>query len=295
MGSTQVLSGHHVMFKFLLPWLSWGIFVFIISVAAIFIRLRIRSRQTSAVDHKIKVFQLSKVGSSLLDCEDAFEVSSDNKRIAVADGVSQSFAAQIWAQKLVKSLVLGQNNQDLENLISTTATDWKITVDTLMGPEATWNIKKKAEDGAQATFVSVALEDIKDSLAWHAELIGDSIVVEIVSTVNGPEKVTVYPPNYSEILEQNPETVSSQKPFIRGTIYSHNGKLSKGSQLLVMTDALAKFLSKSLTFGVSITAVFPFLFDAEELQDSSFETWVDHQRPKDLDDDDLTLVQVVYG
>lgn len=283
------------MFKFLLPWLSWEIFVSIVSVVAILIRLCIRSRQTSAVDHKIKVFQLSKVGSSLLDCEDAFEISSDKKRIAVADGVSQSFAAQIWAQKLVKRLVLGQNNADLENLISTTATDWKLTVDTLMGPEAAWNIKKKAEDGAQATFVAVALEGRKGSLTWHAELIGDSIVVEILPLVDGSEIVIVYPPNYSEILEQNPETVSSQKPFIRGTIYGHTGKLSKGSQLLVMTDALAKFLSKSLTFGVSITAVFPFLFDAVELQDSSFEAWVDHQRPKDLDDDDLTLVQVVYG
>lgn len=282
------------MFKSFLPWFSWVIIVFVV---AIYIFLRIRSRRvvSQSQDHKIKVFQLSKVGSSLLDCEDAFEISSDKKRIAVADGVSQSFAAQIWAQKLVKRLVLGQDDEDLENLISATAGDWKLTIDTLMGSDAAWNIKKKAEDGAQATFVTVALEGKEDSLAWHARLIGDSIVVEIVSSVDGSEKVIVHPPNYSEILGQNPETVSSQKPFVRGIIYGHTGELSKGSQLLVMTDALAKFLSKSLTFGVSITTVFPFLYDVEELQDSKFEEWVDTQRPKELDDDDLTLVQVVYG
>lgn len=295
------------MFKSLLQWLSWEIIVFIVFVIVTSVSLRvcIRSRWTSAVrsksqiivtqDYRIKVFQLSKVGNALLDCEDAVEISSDKKRIAVADGVSQSFAAQIWAQKLVNRLVLVRGNEDLEDLISTTANDWQITVDALLGSDAAWNIKKRVKDGAQATFVTIALEAREDSLVWNARTIGDSIVVEIMSPVEGSKKVIVHPSNFSEILAQNPETVSSQKPFVRGVIYSHTGELSKGSQLLVMTDALAKFLSKSLTFDVSIATVFPFLYDVEELKDIKFEAWVDRHRPEELDDDDLTLVQVICG
>ena len=249
---------------------------------------------TKIVDYRVRVFQLAKIGNSLFECEDAFAISDDKKRLAVSDGVSQSFASRLWAQILVKHLVDSGTPLTLEAVVAETAKRWQSEVDSQLNSNTSWNVRKKLEDGAQATFANLVFESTDDCLLWEAELLRDCVVAQLSGLTDLSHGVIFHPSNYLDLLNSNPDTVSSRPPYIRGTPKSCSGEIPIGAQLLVMTDALAIYMSKMFTEGTSILDIFPFL--SEEIQDpyAEFEQWANSLRPDELEDDDLTLVEVFY-
>jgi len=54
---------------------------------------------------EIRAFIYHKEAEKYSDCQDYFEISSQNNRIAVSDGMSQSIYPQWWAEILAKAYI----------------------------------------------------------------------------------------------------------------------------------------------------------------------------------------------
>jgi hypothetical protein len=251
--------------------------------------------KTKISDHKIRAFQLAKIGDSLFECEDAFAISDNKNRLAISDGVSQSFASRIWAQTIVKHLVKSEIPSDIEILILEAAKEWQFEVESQLNPNTQWNVRKKIEVGAQATFASLIFEIQGNSLQWAAQLIGDCAVAQISVQSDLSHGVTLCPSSYLDSPNGNPDTVSSQPPYVRGTPISYQGVMHAGDRLLVMTDALAIYMAQMANEGACISSIFPFLSEDTQNPYVAFEHWANSLRPSEIEDDDLTLIEIGYG
>ncbi len=249
--------------------------------------------KTKISNHKIRAFQLAKIGDSLFECEDAFAISDNENRLAISDGVSQSFASKIWAQTIVKHLVKSEIPSNIEILILEAAKEWQFEVESQLNPNTQWNVRKKIEAGAQATFASLIFEIQDNSIQWAAQLIGDCAVAQISVQSDLSHRVTLCPSSYSDSPNSNPGTVSSQPPYVRGTPISCQGVMHAGARLLVMTDALAIYMSQKVIEGVCIFSIFPFLSEDTQNPYADFEHWANSLRPSEIEDDDLTLIEII--
>ena len=103
------------------------------------------------------------------------------------------------------------------------------------------------------------------------------------------------PSSYLDSPNGNPDTVSSQPPYVRGTPISYQGVMHAGDRLLVMTDALAIYMAQMANEGACISSIFPFLSEDTQNPYVAFEHWANSLRPSEIEDDDLTLIEIGYG
>jgi len=246
------------------------------------------------VDLRIRIFQTGKSSESAIDCEDSVSISANKRRVVIADGVSQSFESGLWARTVTKHLLKTEIEKSEESAIASAAAEWVSLVEGNLTPSTSWNVRKKVEDGAQATFATVVFE-VKDGTgSWCSKIVGDCLVVEIPSPKEFSSQLRLHPTDYSESRKSKPDTISSREPFVRGELRSFRGFVSVGARVLLMTDALGVFFAKKNLEGVPIARIFPFLSKDCINPGEEFKSWADALRPSEIDDDDLTLVEVTY-
>lgn len=251
-------------------------------------------------------YWLQKAGNRPDDYEDAYAVSPNGDRLAIADGATETSFAAEWARKLVQEWVI--SSIPSLDLAADGLGQWMQALQVAWSDGVNWDALPwyavdKAAAGAFSTFLGVEL--IRDELAepanvhgqvhtnelvrWRAVAVGDSCLFHIR---NGC-MLRAFPIECYEQFGNCPYLLSSI-PASNSEMarYTHvaDGALSAGDQIVLATDALAAWLLQAHGRGekpwVSLSAlkeIGEFVSFIDELRDTG-----------QLRNDDVTLVISEY-
>jgi serine/threonine protein phosphatase PrpC len=191
----------------------------------------------------IKAYIYHKKAEKYSDCQDYFEIKSQNKNItyiAVSDGMSQSIYPQWWAEILVKAYTKsGKIPTDIE--LSTYQKEWQKKLETEIEIRESqgknpWRLKNAIAEksGAGATLCGITLEKKK----WACGCIGDSCLI-IVKKDFSIEICT----SQKGAFGNNPDYLDSFTTG-RGQFKTFDGTYEDTELMLVASDPFTELFQK---------------------------------------------------
>jgi hypothetical protein len=188
----------------------------------------------------IRAYIYHKKAEEYSDCQDYFEISSQNNRIAVSDGMSQSIYPQWWAEILVKSFI--ENGEIPEgNVLKSCQDEWQRRVndevkrreDNGINP---WRLKNTIAEksGAGATLCGLTCEESK----WTCDCIGDSCLILIKKDFNIDINTS-----QDGAFDNYPDYLDSYTTG-RGQVKKFEGVYDDAEMMLLVTDPFAELFQK---------------------------------------------------
>ena len=220
-----------------------------------------------------------KSGHAATEYEDAYAVSPDALRIAVADGASETSFARQWAELLVQGFV-----HEAPTVVA--LTDWVAPLraawgEAQKGKATAWYSEAKARDGAFSSLLGLAIEGER----WRALAVGDSCLF----IVRAGKLERSFPFTRAAQFNNSPMLVSSVakgQGQMADAATTAEGELQTGDRLLLMTDALAQWFLVEAEMGRRPWGALAKLTTPEH-----FTNWLDLLRGgRALRNDDVTLV-----
>ena len=235
------------------------------------------------------IFRTSKSDETIESCADWANIDHGRQMFTIADGVSQSFNSAKWAEILVSRADSTKNLKEFIDDVQRFAEDWELDCSVLLTDEDPHSfVRQKQQQGAQSTIANLRLVKRGELQYWQFSTIGDSLLV-VLDTSEGSRTIQRLAPwSKIESFPGSPDVVASKTPYIRGHVKAFEYPASKHQELLLMTDALARYLVSRASIGGEIDEFFPFLNNSE----IPFQKWVDDARAEGLQDDDSTLIHV---
>ena len=237
---------------------------------------------------RIRGFTVSKIETSLARNCDQFAVSNNGQVIGLSDGASRSFNSHEWARKLVR-FALTQTEIPLSKI------NWAKFA------QSTLRRVKRADDahvriarsrGSQATLMRLQVSQFdSETIQIRIEAIGDCLFCIIPNEHNSSSDIMAWPFEGVENFPELPSVVSSVQPSIRGNFEDPQVFFcGTSTTVLLMTDALGRYVCSKLAAGYEILEILPFLNSGVE-----FEEWARVCRKNgEVENDDLTLVEVSF-
>jgi hypothetical protein len=231
----------------------------------------------------IQRFSVQKAGNDISECEDIWNYVKGDRlcSIALSDGATESSFSQEWAEELVTAFI----NRDPHTLnwLAKSQQNWQ---QWLENENLSWFAKRKAEQGAFATFLGL---EILGDLSWKAIALGDSCLFVVR---NCELRITNYELRKSFPLKQSEEF--GNRPRLIGT-YSNNeqicfseinGVAKIGDRFYLATDAIACWILKQLEANQD-----PWVKLDEISSQDMFVNWVNELRDRhEIANDDTTLL-----
>lgn len=244
---------------------------------------------------EVKAFLCQHKTENYEDCEDRFCVNQDTKSVAVADGMSQSFLPEYWADLLCRRF-------------SESTDDWIPTHDSVKELESSWNklrdiyadleekknnpysylIRNRIAEGESAacTFVGIRFLSSR-KLKYH--ILGDSSMIifregklkseDIISTHKG--KFDSFP----DFFDSNHLRGGKGKPLDKEI------EISDKDTILLVTDPFSDFFYEKVKSGNDCSE---YLQEVKKLNShEDYEKLVEKWRSGGMHDDDSTLVVII--
>lgn len=225
-----------------------------------------------SVGHQI--FTVPKAGADAAS-EDAADVRVEAwpVRAAVADGATESAFAGLWARTLVEELLAqpAATEEAYAAAVEAGRASWAAAVADRLD-DRPWYVRAKAEEGAYATALGVALHE---DGTWAAVAAGDCCLFHL----RDERPVATWPYDAPDAFTNRPSLVPSRPGRPVPAPRTTSGRWQSGDALLLATDAVAAWLlRRGPTRGL-------------EVPPSTFGEVVEHARAKGvLRNDDATLL-----
>lgn len=242
----------------------------------------------------LRRFWLPKAGNAPAECEDAHAADAGLRRLAVADGASDSYDSGRWARLLATAFVDVAPPAHAEGLgrwVAELAGCWRAALDFEHLP---WNQQAKAQHGAHCTFLGVELDLAEHADAapgapcggWRAIAVGDACLFQ----VRQGRLLRAFPLERADQFGLTPALLATS-PAYRGPgleqLAQAAGELRVGDALVLATDALARWLLAADGAGERPWERLPD-------DDSAFAALIDvERRAGRLRNDDVTLLRWV--
>ncbi|WP_190399006.1 protein phosphatase 2C domain-containing protein [Pseudanabaena sp. FACHB-1998] len=188
-------------------------------------------------------FSLQKAGNTIAECEDIWHYAESDRQfsIALSDGATESSFAREWAEELVRSFVkrdVSSNQDDCEKRA------WLLPLQTywqqwLASQNLSWFAKRKAEQGAFATFVSL---EIFPNKKWKSLAVGDSCVF----ILRDRQLHKSFPLQSSQEFNNRPRLIGTHLAAHNISILQIEGDWQNGDRFYLVTDAIACWILKQL-------------------------------------------------
>jgi hypothetical protein len=242
---------------------------------------------------RVRRHWLPKRGNSSEEYEDASACSLDHRRIAIADGATESSFAGLWARLLVDGFC-GQRDS-----LPTAWAAWLPPLQQRWASEAgarplPWFAENQFQLGAFATFLGVVLDAPTGNSSrwtWQATAVGDACLFH--QTPKGLQQA--FPVTRSEDFGNTPWLIGSRglPALVAAEREVHAwGELSRGDRLWLMTDALAQWFLLEREEGRSPHESLEAVLNAAS-PDDAFAGFANAARDAGaLRNDDVTLVAV---
>jgi hypothetical protein len=223
-----------------------------------------------------------------------------NSLVGIADGVSQSYQPGLWAEKLLATI-----DEQCQNI-----RDGETFENTLIGVsssspsekavETSWYGKRLEARGGQSTVLWCRDGLTKRFVLWNRtqrtlrlSAVGDCQAFVISRS---GEFVSGWPFGKGVEYPAANGAVSEIAPHIRGEFQSIDLSIPNSCQVLIVTDALGRYLHSRLTlengWGVNgfMSTIFPLASSSRGDVSDAFAIWVAKERKDQLADDDTTFV-----
>lgn len=235
------------------------------------------------------IYRTSKSDEPIESCADWAKADHSRQVFAIADGVSQSFNSSKWAEILAMKADSTKNLEKFIDDVQQFAQEWDSDCASLLTDDDPHSfVRQKQQQGAQSTLATLRLIKRGEMQFWQFSTIGDSLLV-VLDTSEGYRSIKRLTPwSQLDLFPGSPDVVASKVPHIRGHVKAFEYPASKHQELILMTDALARYIVVRATIEGEIDELFPFLNNSG----ISFQTWVDNTRTKGLQDDDSTLIHI---
>lgn len=202
---------------------------------------------------KVKLFFSQKLGNEPNEYEDSFYYNLAKRKFAIADGVSESCFAKLWADLLTKHFVESNISlfsveefscknivKVLQSFVLSAQKEWNQKIN---WKDLPWYVEEKTRKGAFATFLGLELKiDYykEDQYLWRAVAIGDCCLFQI----NGKQLITSFPIFNSTQFSNTPPMISSKLSFdaYECKICAMEGIVEANEKIILATDAIAKWI-----------------------------------------------------
>lgn len=231
----------------------------------------------------IQSFSVQKAGNAIAECEDIWHFVKRNPMVSIAlsDGATESSFAREWAKELVTAFV----NRDLPwQEVYDCAANWLLPLQTtwqqwLAHQNLSWFAKRKAGEGAFATFVSL---EVFADLSWKSLAVGDSCLF----LVRDRSLQKSFPLQNSHEFNNRPKLIGTNVQAANIRILQIHGDAKSGDRFYLATDAIACWIFKQLEANQD-----PWLKLDEISSDDLFANWVTELRDRhEIANDDTTLL-----
>lgn len=231
------------------------------------------------------VFSCPKLGELEDSNADSCAVDLAVGKFAIADGVSQSFDPRTWSRLVSEFAVSGA-----EQISAISIEELSREMNMEVPEDEPWYISEMRDRGSQSTFLSISLERRDLGTFLNLRSVGDCCAFHI----RAGKVFDSWPFRKENDFPSRPTAVMTKAPFILGEVASQGWYLGDSDEVILATDAMARFLVKAVqrNADIEVASVFPFL-DIETRQDEMFLEWADSARRDGvLEDDDLTLMRI---
>lgn len=199
----------------------------------------IGQRSMSTWQVQTRQFLLPKSGHQLSECEDAIGINQTARRFAIADGATEAFDAQSWAQRLAHDWVQVEPAAlTLEKFRTWVAEQGESLHDSWRRLRLSWYAEEKAQTGSFAAFVGVQLDLEVNAPGWRAIALGDACLVHC----RNQAILKTLPVSHYESFNMTPLLVPSHASMHDAALQRvvvDCGTLEHGDMLLLLSDAAA--------------------------------------------------------
>ncbi|MGQ9865991.1 MAG: hypothetical protein ACUVSQ_06855 [Pseudanabaenaceae cyanobacterium] len=225
----------------------------------------------------VTAYILVKGGNDPQDCEDVCGWDTATGRYALADGATESSFAREWGEMLVASFLAAPRFAvDVEPWVRPLQRRW---AEHWQGRSLSWFAKRKAQLGAQATFLGL---EIGAQGAWRAIALGDSCLF----WWREGQLLEGFPLKSSAAFGYRPSLVTSVGPNPPAQLTA--GQARPGDEFWLVSDALGRWLWQQLEGGES-----PWGESQPWVDGAAFALWVERARAAGhLANDDTALLRV---
>lgn len=219
-------------------------------------------RCTEVIPVEVSAFSMQKLGNKPSQYEDSYYYELRKRKLAVADGASESCFAKSWADLLTSSFVQSDLSlfrlsdfevqtvkQAFEPILASIREEWTRKIDWASLP---WYIEEKSKRGAFATFLGVEFKRMrrkrKRLYKWRAVAVGDCCMFLLDDT----QLQGSFPLTSSSEFGITPCLLSSNSNISSKTLWSIKEglvKVGKSSRLVLATDAVAKWILQMAESG----------------------------------------------
>jgi len=229
---------------------------------------------------RVRSFQIQKKSTERFDnCQDKIRLDINEGKFAVADGATQGFKSEVWADEISKSFV--QSNQDdfVSGLKSLAESFNSLPLDNETGPMAFLE-KKKKQRGGNTAFLGVKVNEEDESIDFLA--VGDSCAFMFCK-----DEITSWPFKNLDELNQCQSSINSKQ--ILEEDYSldvrvEKIKYTKLDEIWICSDALSRFILKDF----SILARLKSFSNFESFYNFCLESWENNS----MEHDDVSFLRI---
>ena len=243
----------------------------------------------------IQSFAVQKAGNEIAECEDLWDYVKRDRQISIAlsDGATESSFAREWSKELVTAFV----NRDRRRLQDPHGQkSWLLPLQQkwqkwLVNQNLSWFAKRKAGEGAFATFLSL---EIFPDLSWEALAVGDSCLFVVrddltdqkLQNLNAQKLQSRFPLQSSQEFNHRPRLIGTHTEVANMQINQINGIAELGDRFYLTTDAIACWIFQQLEASQN-----PWVKLGEINSQDEFANWVNELRDRyEIANDDTTLL-----
>lgn len=216
-------------------------------------------RGVGRIPFEASAFSMQKLGNEPSHYEDSFCCNLRQRKLAVADGASESCFAKLWADLLTRCFVESDLSlfhlasfephiveEAFKPILALARQEWREKIDWVTLP---WYVEEKAKQGAFATFLGVESRRLsgkrKRLYRWRAVAVGDCCLFHI----NDEELLGSFPIVDNREFGVTPCLLSSRGSVPGKPWNVKEGTIRGSEKLLLATDAVAKWILQETEKG----------------------------------------------
>lgn len=189
---------------------------------------------------KVRAFITHKKAESYSDCADYYSINPRTGRMAVCDGISQSFRPLEWARILAKEYTDAEFNPSDPESVKPLQKKWQASLlpylaELQAAGKITYGVENNINErkSAGSTFCGVQF----DGNDWSAKILGDSAVISFKEG-----KLEIYSSQEGAFNNRPDHFDSYEKPS--GNVKEISGTMEKGHVLLMVSDPFSELFQK---------------------------------------------------
>ncbi len=229
---------------------------------------------------RVRSFQIQKKSTEIFDnCQDKIHLDLNEKKFAVADGATQGFKSEVWADEISKSFVQSNSVDFVSGLKSLAESFNSLPLDNETGPMAFLE-KKKKERGGNTAILGAKVNEEEESIEFLA--VGDSCAFMFCKG-----EISSWPFKNLDELNQCQASINSKQILEENyslDVRVEKIKYAKLDEVWICSDALARFILKDL----SILGRLKSLANFEGFYEFCLENWENNS----LEHDDISFLRI---